>query len=202
MTSRCRTIQTSHFDLPGRLVKKHLPKSVLLLVAVISACAATAYAGPPFLTDDPEPVEYHHGEFYVFSILDATNGSTTIQVPAFELNYGIAEETQAHIIAPLTAYASDGNPTQYGLGDLQLGVKYRFLKETEDWPQLGIYPMLMVPTGNVVRGLGNGSAWAELPLWAKKVGGNGPRMAELVWRSIPALDTTISCSGAGSCNAR
>ena len=29
-----------------------------------------AVAGPPFFTDDPEPVELHHSEFYVFSTYD------------------------------------------------------------------------------------------------------------------------------------
>jgi hypothetical protein len=27
----------------------------------------TAFAGPPFRTDDPIPVDYRHGEIYLFS---------------------------------------------------------------------------------------------------------------------------------------
>ena len=142
---------------------------ILPLVAALSAAfCTTAKAGPPFLTDDPEPVKYQHSEFYVFSTLLATPGATTVLAPAFEFNYGIAPETQLHIIAPLESFASTGNPTEYGLGDIQVGVKYRFLKETDDWPQLGFYPMLMVPTGDTDRGLGNGEAWWMLPIWAQK----------------------------------
>jgi len=146
-------------------MKKHQPTILALLVVVFSA---TAQAGPPFLTDDPEPVEYQHGEFYLFSMLDATKGASTVQAPAFEFNYGIAAETQFHVVAPFTCFASNGNPTEYGFGDIQLGIKYRFLKETDDWPQLGVFPMLMVPSGDADRGLGNGSVWGTLPIWAQK----------------------------------
>jgi hypothetical protein len=149
-------------------MKKHWTTILSLMVALIAVFSTTAQAGPPFLTDDPEPVEYQHGEFYVFSLLEATKGVTAVQVPAFEFNYGIAEETQFHIIAPFNSFASTGNPTEYGFGDIQLGIKYRFLKETDDWPQLGVFPMLMVPSGDADRGLGNGSVWATLPIWAQK----------------------------------
>ena len=111
MTKTYRTIEAQRL---GRPMNKHRPITLLCLLVLIVVFNASAYAGPPFLTDDPEPVEYQHGEFYVFSTLDATKGATTMQAPAFEFNYGIAEETQVHIIAPLTAFASDGNPTQYG----------------------------------------------------------------------------------------
>ena len=149
-------------------MKKHRPTIRSLLVVLSAVFSATAQAGPPFLTDDPEPVDYHHGEFYVFSILDETKGASTVLAPAFEFNYGIAPETQFHVVAPFTCFASTGNPTEYGFGDIQLGVKYRFLKETDDWPQLGVFPMLMVPSGDADRGLGNGNAWGTLPIWAQK----------------------------------
>ena len=31
------------------------------------AFAATLHAGPPFQTDDPEPVDFRHYEFYTFA---------------------------------------------------------------------------------------------------------------------------------------
>jgi hypothetical protein len=49
-----------------------------------------------------------------------------------------------------------------------LGIKYRFLHETNGWPQLGIFPMAELPTGDAGRGLGNGRTWFRLPLWAQK----------------------------------
>jgi len=63
-----------------------------------------SFAGPPYTTDDPEPVEYRHWEFYIASehFRDHVGWSGT--APHFELNYGVAPDVQLHLIAPL-AYA-------------------------------------------------------------------------------------------------
>ena len=47
-----------------------------------------AYAGPPFRTDDPEPVELHHFEINVFSQGTQTNVGWSAILPALEANYG------------------------------------------------------------------------------------------------------------------
>ena len=59
-------------------------------------------------------------------------------------------------------------PRAYGIGDTELGVKYRFLQEQDDFPMAGVFPMLEIPTGDADRGLGNGRAWVKLPLWLQK----------------------------------
>ena len=124
-------------------------------------------AGPPFLTDDPEPVDYQHWEAYLFTIGDYSHGYT-IEGPAAEVNYGVLPDTQLHLILPMTSVGGGGVPSASGLGDTELGVKYRFLHETNDWPQVGVFPLVELPTGDASRGLGNGRAWFELPLWIQK----------------------------------
>jgi hypothetical protein len=130
--------------------------------------AGTALAGPPFLTDDPEPVELHHYEFYVFSNLDRAFGAANILGPAFELNVGAAPNLQLHIVAPLAVFRPDIGATHFGPGDIELGAKYRFVQETKTRPQIGIVPMLEAPAGDVSKGLGNGGVWAKLPVWVQK----------------------------------
>jgi hypothetical protein len=143
--------------------------NIAIAGAILLFCiCGTTLAGPPFLTDDPVPVELSHHEFYVFSTLDRTPDATTVQAPAFEFNYGIAPQAQAHIIFPFTAFTPEGEPTAYGPGDTELGLKYRFIQEQENFPQIGTFPLLEVPTGNSGRGLGNGKTWAKFPLWAQK----------------------------------
>ena len=128
--------------------------------------AVYTLAGPPFLTDDPEPVDYRHWEFYVFGNGDHTGaGNYTINSPAAELNYGVLPDTQLHFVLPMTTVGTEGAPTETGLGDMELGIKYRFVHETDRWPQIGVFPMAEVPTGNADRGLGNGKTWFRLPLW-------------------------------------
>src|SRR6185312_13437673 len=58
---------------------------------------ALVLAGPPFLTDDPAPVDYQHNEFYVFSILDHSGDETSTSGPAFEYNRGVIPNVQFHI---------------------------------------------------------------------------------------------------------
>jgi hypothetical protein len=129
-------------------------------------------AGPPFQTDDPVPVPYRHYEFYSFSTMDRAKDGTNVQIPAFEFNVGAAPNLQLHIIAPGMISAPDTGLTEYGLGDMELGAKYRFFDEKGLRPQIGIFPLLELPTGNSKRGLGNGKLWARLPVWFQK--GSGP----------------------------
>ena len=141
-----------------------------LLLAVLFQCVLLpiAFAGPPFLTDDPEPVDYHNWEAYLFGLGDHTSKDYLIEGPAVEVNYGVLPDTQLHLIVPMTTVGGDGVPTVSGRGDLEFGVKYRFVHETNGWPQIGVFPMIEIPTGDSSRGLGNGRAWFRLPLWIQK----------------------------------
>lgn len=137
-----------------------------LLWIVLSACPV--FAGPPFHTDDPEPVAFHHWEAYLFATADRAKDGRTYQVPAWELNAGAAPNLQLHLVIPLAYFRAPGERGAYGVGDVETGIKYRFVSETLTRPQIGIFPMLEVPSGSVSRGLGNGRAWARLPVWIQK----------------------------------
>jgi hypothetical protein len=139
-----------------------------LSVATITLLCVPAFAGPPFLTDDPEPVPYKSSEFYIFSTYDRTGDGKDVALPAFEYNYGAFHNTQLHIVVPLARSLPKGAPNEYGLGDIELGVKYRFVDETETTPQVGIFPMAELDTGDSRKGLGNGKTWWKFPLWIQK----------------------------------
>ncbi|HEY9155680.1 MAG TPA: hypothetical protein VIM69_11155, partial [Opitutaceae bacterium] len=132
------------------------------------AAVGSAYAGAPYLTDDPEPVEFHHVEIYVSSLLFHDEDGTAGNFGAVEVNYGPAKNLQLHIIAPMALSAPRGAARSVGYGDTELGVKYRFVDETDDHPQAAIYPTIELPTGNTDRGLGNGKTEFFLPLWLQK----------------------------------
>jgi hypothetical protein len=148
---------------------KQIVKAILLAAVLNLLPAARLLAGPPFLTDDPEPVNYQHWEAYIFANGDHTSGGGyAINGPALEMNYGVLPDTQLHLIVPMTSVGGNGTPGATGLGDTEVGVKYRFLHETNGWPQIGIFPMAELPTGDAGRGLGNGRTWFRLPLWMQK----------------------------------
>ncbi len=150
-----------------------------MAVVAVAACtllamSETAVAGPPFLTDDPEPIEYRHSEAYVFSTYDkGPGGSKQTQLPAFECNTSPIEDVHLHLMVPFdNLYHTDGTPDQHGFGDTEVGVKYRFIHETDTRPQVGIFPMLELPTGDSDKGLGNGRAWWTFPVWIQKSWGD------------------------------
>jgi hypothetical protein len=129
---------------------------------------AHTFAGPPFLTDDPEPVDYRHWETYLFTSGITSGGAYAIEGPAVELNYGALPDTQLHLIIPIASVDGPGLTAASGLGDTEFGIKYRFVHETTGRPQIGIFPMAELPTGDASRGLGNGRVWFRLPLWVQK----------------------------------
>ena len=101
---------------------------VILFVALL--WPAPLFAGPPYITDDPEPVEYQHWEFYLATQHELTPDGAVGTLPHVEINYGAVPNLQLHLIAPL-AYArpSDGG-IHYGPGDIELGAKLRFVQES------------------------------------------------------------------------
>ena len=140
------------------------------LVGCALLCAAwgNAWAGPPFFTDDPEPVEFRHWEFYFASqYLDAKGGSSGT-APHFEVNYGAYPNLQLHMIAPLAFSHPSGGATSYGPGDVEVGVKYRFIGETQARPQVGTFVLAEAPSGDSDRNLGQGKAQLFFPLFMQK----------------------------------
>jgi hypothetical protein len=139
-------------------------------VSLILAATMPVMAGPPFRTDDPEPVDLGHWEVYGFSAGTHVQGDTSGILPGVEINYGAAPNLQLHIVTPLAFDKPQGSGTKFGYGDTELGAKYRFVEEDENgWrPQIGIFPLLEAPTGNAARGLGTGHAHEFFPLWIQK----------------------------------
>jgi len=145
------------------------------LLALAAVLATTqAWAGPPFLTDDPEPVDVKHWEFYAASQWAAERHAAAGTLPHIEVNYGALPGLQLHAIVPAAFAWTRGNAPKYGVGDTELGAKLRFVDEVKgQWrPQIGIFPLLILPTGSKKRGLGEGEVQVLLPLWIQK--GFGP----------------------------
>jgi Putative MetA-pathway of phenol degradation len=144
--------------------------SLALLGVFLFPCLLAA--GPPFRTDDPEPVEYHHWEFYCASQMTSGPDAISGTAPGVEINYGIFREAQAHVIIPLTLYRPRAGRFEYGPGDIELGLKYRFVHESSFAPQVGIFPAIEIPTGDAAKGLGTGNVQFFIPLWLQKTWGS------------------------------
>ncbi|HVC90976.1 MAG TPA: hypothetical protein VND66_10185 [Acidobacteriaceae bacterium] len=155
--------------------------SQFTFLALFLLATAKLWAGPPFQTDDPEPVEFRHYEFYQFGMMSSTPVETDPTGPAFEFNWGAVPNVQLHVILPWGAILPSNNPiylpggfgpSAYGLTDMETGIKYRFVKETKRRPEVGSFTMLELPTGSYSQGLGVGRVWYKLPIWVQKSWGH------------------------------
>lgn len=153
--------------------------------------------GPPFQTDDPVPVDYQHYEFYIFGGADGTPVEMDSIVPAVEFNWGAVPRVQLHAILPLGSinpsnklvYAPSGTgPSAFGLVDSEVGVKVAFFKERPHCPQVGMFPMFELPTGNSDRGLGVGKAYYKIPLWLQKNEGKWLFDGGVGYAVVPQVD--------------
>ena len=139
-------------------------------LVILAAFFSPSWAGPPFVTDDPEPVDLGHWEVYAFGAGTQVKGDIGGTLVGMEVNYGAAPNLQLHIIVPLAYDSPDGGPFVAGPGDIELGAKYRFITPGEDdwYPQVGVFPLIEVPAGNAARGLGAGKMREYLPVWLQK----------------------------------
>lgn len=127
-----------------------------------------ASAGPPFVTDDPEPVDLHTWEVNYGTTFARHAGGTFGAMPGIDFNYGAYPGLQLHA-QPQMAYSRSDAGNTYGLGDTELGIKCRLSADTDDkraW-MVRIYPMLTLPTGDARRNLGAGGRYIYLPLWGQ-----------------------------------
>jgi len=150
-------------------------------VALLFVLPVRAFAGPPFLTDDPETLDPGGWEINVAGTTGEHGGDRAGGAPSIDANYGLAPDLQLTTDNGLAWSRPAGGPTTYGYGDTQWSVKWRFLHETADRPQVSFYPALVLPTGSERRGFGAGHTGAFLPVWVEKsfgawttYGGGGP----------------------------
>jgi hypothetical protein len=97
-------------------------------------------------------------------------GETSGWAPNIEVNYSPTDRLLLHVMAPLAFDRLNHGATHFGLGDVELGARYRFIdEEPQGWrPNVAAFPLLDLPTGNESRNLGTGHTHAFLPLWLSK----------------------------------
>lgn len=137
--------------------------------ALAALCAAllptSAWAGPPYETDDPEPTELGHWEIYAFTGLEGGHGNVEGS-GGLDLNYGPVKGVQLTATLPMDYSHARGSGWRPGAGDLELGVKYRFVDLTSQGISVAIFPRVILPTSTLA-GAGNRTRLL-LPAWAQK----------------------------------
>lgn len=137
---------------------------VALLLALALAPVAPAVAGPPYETDDPVPTDAGHWEVYAFAGAEG-RGSDFGGSAGLDLNFGPVKHVQLTATLPID-YAHDTTGWSSGRGDVELGVKVRFLDLPSKGVSMAVFPRVILPT-STFPGAGN-KARILLPVWGQK----------------------------------
>lgn len=138
---------------------------------VVTAFAASpAVAGPPFLSDDPEPTDPGHFEIYTFMNGTNTRAGTSGE-SGIDFNYGAAKDLQLTATLPAAYDDTGGGGTGLGLGNVELAAKYRFLHQDSFGLDVSVFPRVFLPSGSKL--VGDDHVSLLLPLWMQRDFGNG-----------------------------
>ena len=142
-------------------------KYLILSGIIASLTIQPVNAGPPFDTDDPETVRFKHWEYYISSINTRQVTVWSGTMPHIEINYGLAQNIQVHLLMPMNYDYSSLHGFKAGYADTEVGIKFRFIRETKSSPQIGIFPQIEIPTVDN-KEFSNGKFKIFLPVWLQK----------------------------------
>ena len=134
---------------------------LLAALAALALWPSAGWAGPPYETDDPDTTDFQHWEIYAFGSAEG-RGRHVEGNAGLDVNYGLASGVQLTATLPLEF--ERGSAT--GPGDIELGVKLRFLHDEHGGFSAAVFPRLFLPSG--AKPFTAGRAGLLLPLWLGK----------------------------------
>lgn len=147
-----------------------------IIVCAVLICVpgiALAQGGPPYYTNDPGTPGNKNWEINLGYMPFLFSNQSTTHTPDVDINYGFGDRIQ---LTYENAWLRVQNPfasAKYGLGQDQLGLKWRFYDSGEEGMAFSIFPQLSVnnPNDSVKRGITPPGASLILPLeFTKKIG--------------------------------
>lgn len=148
-------------------------QSVRMACALLLAFAGSALAGPPYISDDPQPTDAGHYEIYFFASGAGRAGDGAVaSAYGIDFNYGPVEDVQLTATLPIAHQSAQaGAGAASGLGNVELALKYRFLHQQETGWDVAFFPRLFLPAPD--SRFGEKHASLLLPLWVEKDWGEG-----------------------------
>ena len=138
-------------------------RSIALLAAL--TWAVTLHAGPPYVSDDPEPTDNGHYETYLFTQgADARTGASGAS--GIDFNYGASDDLQLTAVIPVEYEHPEHAHGVSGIGNTELAAKFRFVHNVDagGW-DAAVFPRLFLPSAS--RRVGDRHFSLLLPLWVE-----------------------------------
>ena len=162
----------------GRSIRTPLMLLAIFILVAFSAMPGLAQGGPPYYTNDPGAPGPFNWEINVGYMPFLFSGQSVSHTPDLDLNFGLGSRIQltyenAWLRVQPPGVQSSAPKTEYGLGQSNPGVKWRFYDAGEGHLQISIFPQLFLNNGNdaVKRRITPASETLELPFeFTKKIG--------------------------------
>ncbi len=163
---------------PSQLFRKgpglaRLAMAVFWGVVILLPTFARAQGGPPYYTTDPGTPGKNNWEINFGYEPFFFAGQSVAHTPDVDINFGWGDRIQLTYEDAWLRVQNHPDPVKYGMGQDQLGVKWRFYDSGEKGMQFSVFPQLSVnnPNHAVQRGITPGGASLILPLeFTRKVG--------------------------------
>ena len=123
----------------GRIPRALLFAGFLITASLLAIPQAMAVS-PPMETDDPDTPGDGNWEINMGSIITRRHDETEAELPLMDINYGLGDNIQLKIEAPLIHVKEAGSEWKSGLGSVELGVKWRFIDKKDTGFDMSIYP--------------------------------------------------------------
>jgi hypothetical protein len=150
-------------------------RPVVLVCAVLVCGSGTlrAQGGPPYYTNDPGTPGNMNWEINLGYMPFLCHGQSVSHAPDVDINFGVGDRIQLTYEDAWLRVHNPEQPVKYGLGQDQLGVKWRFYDGGDGGKAFSVFPQLLVnnPNDSVKRGIAPPGWSLILPLeFAKKFG--------------------------------
>lgn len=114
-------------------------KCALALPSLLGVAVLPVLAGPPLETDDPDTPGPKRWEINLASPF-ATRDDAWLFQPLLDINYGVGERVQLKLKPRLVVLDEPRQAVEAGAGNIQLGVKWRYLDQARAGVSVSVYP--------------------------------------------------------------
>jgi len=118
------------------------------------------------ITDDPFTVGANNWEINLLPALERSDGETFYEAPNVDINYGAGYRAQLKFETPWMIRTSRGEPAESGMGNVGVGMRYRFIDQSRHGFAMSTYPALAFSgtRRSVRRGLADAHRSVFLPV--------------------------------------
>jgi Putative MetA-pathway of phenol degradation len=133
---------------PRQLLQQRLIPLLFFLILQLMSASAWAQGGPPYYTNDPGTPGPFNWEINLGYMPFFYSDQSVSHTPDVDINFGVGERIQLTYENAWLRVQNPGSSTKFGLGQSNLGVKWRFYDAGESGLAVSVFPQLFINNPN------------------------------------------------------